>query len=167
MLVNKLIFRAAGAGLAAIVSLAAQTLWAQTSSESEQIQELRREVAELKQEVASLKKHEAAEPSAIPGGPTKSEISYDGKTYVEKSVPVEKSAADKWNLSTSITELELYGDVRLRYNYVGGETKSTGPVAPPGAGIAGTNDWQERERERYRLRLGLRGTLLDDWFFGV
>ena len=31
----------------------------------------------------------------------------------------------------------------------------------------GTNDWQERERERYRLRLGLRGTLMDDWFFGV
>ena len=29
------------------------------------------------------------------------------------------------------------------------------------------NDWQERERERYRLRIGLRGTVLDDWFFGV
>src|SRR5262249_46031455 len=29
------------------------------------------------------------------------------------------------------------------------------------------NDWLERERERYRIRLGLRGTLLDDWFFGV
>ncbi len=29
------------------------------------------------------------------------------------------------------------------------------------------NDWQELERERYRLRLGLRGTLMDDWFFGL
>ena len=29
------------------------------------------------------------------------------------------------------------------------------------------NDWQERERERYRLRIGLRGTVLDDWFFGL
>jgi len=64
--------------------------------------------------------------------------------------------------------MEIYGDVRLRYQYNGGETKSTGPVAsPPANGVAGTNDWQERERERYRLRLGLRGTLLDDWFFGV
>ena len=29
------------------------------------------------------------------------------------------------------------------------------------------NDWQERKRERYRLRIGLRGVLADDWFFGV
>src|SRR6266513_5428830 len=78
-----------------------------------------------------------------------------------------ETSAGKWKLSTPITEIELYGDVRLRYQYNGGETKSTGPVAAPGAGVAGTNDWQERERERYRLRLGLRGTLLDDWFFGV
>ena len=64
--------------------------------------------------------------------------------------------------------MEIYGDVRLRYQYNGGETQGRGPVAsPPANGIAGTNDWQERERERYRLRLGLRGTLMDDWFFGV
>ena len=167
MLINKFILRAAAVGLAASVSLAAQPLWAQTSSESEQIQELRREVAELRQEINSLKNKPAPAPKVTAEGPTKTEVSYDGKTYVEKSVPLEKSAADKWKLSTSITELELYGDVRLRYNYVGGQTKDRGPVASPAAGVAGTNDWIERERERYRLRLGLRGTLMDDWFFGV
>src|SRR5215469_1916851 len=167
MLTKKNVMRAAGGGLVAIISLAAQPLWAQSSSDSQQIQELKREVAELKQEVNSLKKHEASESSGVPGGPTKTEVSYDGKTYVEKTVPLEKSAADKWKLSTSITELELYGDIRLRYNYDGGETQSRGPVASPGAGVAGTNDWQERSRERYRLRLGLRGTLMDDWFFGI
>ena len=168
MLINKLNLRGAGTGLAAIVLLAAPALWAQTSSESKEIEELKREVAELRQEVNSLKKHEASEPSGVPGGPTKTEVSYDGKNYVEKSVPLEKSADDKWKLSTSITEMELYGDVRLRYQYVGGETQSRGPVAsPPANGVAGTNDWLERERERYRLRLGLRGTLMDDWFFGV
>src|SRR4029077_13169339 len=78
-----------------------------------------------------------------------------------------ESAAGKWKLSTPITEIELYGDLRLRYQYNGGETKDTGPVGHPGAGVAGTNDWQERERERYRLRLGLRGILMDDWFFGI
>src|SRR5947207_783046 len=62
--------------------------------------------------------------------------------------------------------MELYGDIRFRYQYNGGRTDDT-PVAEPGAGVAGTHDWQERERERYRLRLGLRGTLLDDWFFGL
>src|SRR6516165_4167511 len=167
MLTKKLVTRAAGGSLVAIISLAAQPLWAQSSSESQQIQELKREVAELKQEVSNLKKHESSGPSVVPGGPTKTEIVYDGKTYVEKSVPLEKSAADKWKLSTSITELEIYGDVRLRYQYNGGETQSRGPVAAPGTGVAGTNDWLERERERYRLRLGLRGTLMDDWFFGV
>src|SRR5215469_9612836 len=165
MFTKKLVMRAAGGSLAALISLAAQPLWAQ--SESQQIQELKREVAELKQEVSSLKKHESSGPSAVPGGPTKTEVVYDGKTYVEKSVPLEKSAADKWKLSSSITELELYGDVRLRYQYNGGETQSRGPVGSPGTGVAGTNDWQERERERYRLRLGLRGTFMDDWFFGV
>ena len=167
MCIKKVMLRAGSASLAAIISLAAQPLWAQTSSESQQLQELKREVAELKQEVNSLKKHEASEPSGVPGGPTKTEVSYDGKNYVEKSVPLEKSAADKWKLSTSITELEIYGDIRLRYQYNGGETQGRGPVASPGTGVAGTNDWLERERERYRLRLGLRGTLMDDWFFGV
>jgi len=165
MFIRKITLRTAGAGLAAIISLAAQPLWAQASSESKEIEELKREVAELRQEDNSLKKRPA--PVVTSEGPTKTEVVYDGKTYVEKSVPLEKSAADKWKLSTSITELELFGDVRLRYQYVGGETKDRGPVAAPGAGIAGTNDWQERERERYRLRLGLRGTLMDDWFFGV
>src|SRR6478609_2763426 len=79
-----------------------------------------------------------------------------------------ETSAGKWKLSTPITEIELYGDVRLRYNYDGGETKSRGPTAGPAPnGIAGADDWQERSRERYRLRLGLRGTLMDDWFFGV
>jgi hypothetical protein len=128
------------------------------------VQLLEKQNAELKAEVSSLKKQPVS--GAIIEGKTKTEVVYDGKNYVEKVVPVEKSAADKWKLSTSITEMELYGDVRLRYQYNGGETDNA-PVAAPGAGVAGTHDWQERERERYRLRLGLRGTLLDDWFFGV
>src|ERR1700730_6215007 len=76
------------------------------------------------------------------------------------------TSAGKWKMSTPITELELYGDIRLRYQYNGGRTGNS-PVAPAGAGVAGVHDWQERERERYRLRLGLRGTLADDWFFGI
>jgi hypothetical protein len=70
------------------------------------------------------------------------------------------TAAGKWKLSTPITELELYGDVRLRYEYRGGRT-------PGGDETANPNDWYERKRNRYRFRLGLRGTLADDWFFGM
>jgi hypothetical protein len=69
------------------------------------------------------------------------------------------TAAGKWKLSTPINEIELYGDTRMRYEYRGGRTASNDPTNP--------NDWYERHRERYRLRIGLRGTLADDWFFGV
>src|SRR6185312_14502947 len=69
------------------------------------------------------------------------------------------TAAGKWKLSTPITEVELYGDVRLRYEYRGGRLPSEHNENP--------NDWYERHRERYRLRVGLRGTLADDWFFGL
>ena len=56
MFINRFVRRSAGTGLAAIVSLAAQPLSAQTSSESQEIAELKREVAELRAEVNSLKK---------------------------------------------------------------------------------------------------------------
>src|SRR5438067_9904922 len=69
-----------------------------------------------------------------------------------------ETSAGKLKLSVPITELELYGDARLRYENRGGRT--SGDVSQP-------NDWLERERERYRLRIGLRGTLADDWFFGI
>src|SRR6266403_2529688 len=174
MLIKKIVMRAAGVSLAATVLLTAHPVRAQ-SSDSARIEKLERAVellekqnADLKAEVGSLKKHEAPAAKVAAEGSTRTEINYDGKTYVEKTVPLEKSSADKWKLSTSITEMELYGDVRFRYDYRAGETKSTGPVAaPPANGVAGTNDWLERERERYRRRLGLRGTLLDDWFFGL
>jgi len=171
MLIKKISLRAAGVSLAATVLLSAHPLRAQSSDNARieklehAVELLQKQNTELKAEVSSLKQHPA--PHVTAQGPTKTEINYDGKTYVEKTVPLEKSSADKWKLSTSTTQMELYGDIRLRYQYNGGETKSTGPVAAPGSGIAGTSDWQERERERYRLRLGLRGTLLDDWFFGL
>src|SRR5215831_20892958 len=154
MFIKKIVLRAAGAGLAAIVLLTTQPLHAESSSEDARIEKLERAVellekqnAELKAEVSTLKKS-APVPGVVAEGKTRTEVTYDGKTYVEKVVPAEKSSADKWKLSTSITELELYGDVRLRYQYNGGRTDDT-PVAPPGAGVAGTHDWQERERERY------------------
>jgi hypothetical protein len=72
------------------------------------------------------------------------------------------TAAGKWKLSAPITELELYGDLRLRYEYRGGRLPDHYQF-----GQDHQNDWYERHRERYRLRLGLRGTLADDWFFGI
>ena len=172
MLTNKTILRTAGASLAAIIAIGAQSLGAQTTSDEARLQKLEEAVsqlqkrnAELEQEVAGLKKRTAWTPVVTSEGKTKKEVTSDGKTYVEKIVP-ELHGGEKWKLFPAITELELFGDFRLRYEYRGGRTDDI-PVAPPGAGVAGTHDWQERERERYRLRLGLRGTVLDDWFFGL
>src|SRR5262249_7279979 len=160
--------------LFATMLISTQSLKAESSSESERLEKLERAVeqlqqrnAELEKEVSTLRKQTAAAPATPAEGPTKTQTTYDGKTYVEKSVPIEKSSASKWKLCEHITELELFGDVRLRYEYRGGESDADSPLQPPENGVAGHNDWQERDRERYRLRLGLRGTVLDDWFFGV
>src|SRR6266478_63342 len=165
MFTRKTILRAAGASLVATISITAQPLGAQTGSDEARLQKLEQAVsqlqkrnAELEQEVAGLKKRTSWEPVVSAEGKTKTKVTSDGKTYVEKVVP-ELESAGKWKLFPAITELELFGDLRLRYEYRGGRLPSNDPDHP--------NDWQERERERYRLRIGLRGTLLDDWFFGV
>jgi Putative porin len=147
-----------------IAVLTCQPLDAQTASESERLEKLERAVehlqkrnAELAQEVKSLMKQTASQSG--PERKTKAQITSEAKTNIEKTVPVEKTNVGNWKLSTPIIELELYGDVRLRYEYRGGQTTDNNAAL--------RDDWQERKRERYRLRLGLRGTLADDWFFGV
>jgi hypothetical protein len=85
----------------------------------------------------------------------------------ELTKQVSETSGGKWKLSTPITEIELYGDIRLRYQYNGGQTTDNSPLGARANGTAGHDDWQERSRERYRLRLGLRGTLADDWLFGI
>jgi hypothetical protein len=71
------------------------------------------------------------------------------------------TSAGKWKISAPINEVELYGDMRVRYEQRQGTTASVVPGNP------GPNDTLKRSRERYRFRLGLRGTLADDFFFGL
>jgi hypothetical protein len=73
---------------------------------------------------------------------------------------VATTSAGKWKVSAPITEVELYGDMRVRYEARQGETGPPSTLDRP-------NDTLRRSRERYRLRLGLRGTLTDDFFFGL
>src|SRR5438874_11854135 len=103
MFIKKFILRAAGVSLAAIALLTAQPLRAQSSSDTTRIEKLERAVellekqnAELEAEVNSLKKHAEHAPAVAREGKTKTQISYDAKTYGEKTVPVEKSGAGKW-----------------------------------------------------------------------
>src|SRR5258707_12876604 len=55
-----------------------------------------------------------------------------------------ETSAGKWKLSSPITELELYGDARLRYKNPSGQTGGGG--SPP-------NAWPEAKRQTHRLRI--------------
>lgn len=70
------------------------------------------------------------------------------------------TSAGKWKISAPVTEIELYGDARLRYEVRTAQSGLPDRITPLGENT-------QRNRARYRLRLGLRGTLVDDWFFGL
>ncbi|CAN5603444.1 hypothetical protein BH18VER1_BH18VER1_06540 [soil metagenome] len=71
------------------------------------------------------------------------------------------TAAGKLKMSQPLTELEIYGDARVRYEIRNGNSGA------PSTLVTNNDDAQQRNRARYRIRLGLRGTLVDDWFFGL
>lgn len=64
------------------------------------------------------------------------------------------TSAGKLNISSSITELKLYGDARVRYQYENNQDQG-------GSGDA------DRSRFRYRLRLGAEVSLLNNFKAGV
>lgn len=63
------------------------------------------------------------------------------------------SPAGKWKIGSAVSELKLFGDGRVRYEYRGGTNA--------------TPDHQVRERFRHRFRLGLEGKMANAWFFGT
>lgn len=77
----------------------------------------------------------------------------------------EKSSADKIKLSGPVTQLSLYGDIRLRHQYDNVDPqvlwdKERCEWVDPGHG-------DQRDRWRFRLRLNADFTLKDNWFGGV
>ena len=67
-----------------------------------------------------------------------------------------EAAASMWKIANTFEKVQLYGDVRFRYEYRGVDNA---PGAMP-------NNFY-RERFRYAVRVGLRGDLTDDFNFGV
>lgn len=63
------------------------------------------------------------------------------------------TSAGKLNLSSSLTEFRIAGDLRVRYEGRGGELVNS--------------DDQKRDRFRYRFRAALTGKLLNNWGFGA
>jgi len=119
MLIKKIILRAAAASLAAVISLAAQPLSAQTPSDSERLKKLERAVdllekrnAELQAEVSSLKTKQAA---YAPEGRMKTKVTYDGKTYVEKAVVEEEKLPVYVQQRGSELKLVLGGFIQVNF----------------------------------------------------
>jgi hypothetical protein len=75
------------------------------------------------------------------------------------------TSASKINLSSSIKTITFYGDLRLRYEMRDGVT-SAGYSGNGGAHLSAA-DSQDDNRWRYRLRFGIKGTLYDNFFFGL
>jgi hypothetical protein len=82
----------------------------------------------------------------------------EAKELMSEGTSTNTPAASKFKLGDSIKSIGLYGDVRFRYEYRGADNA-------PGSGASGST--YERERFRYAVRLGLRGDLFDDFYYGL
>lgn len=69
------------------------------------------------------------------------------------------SSLSKIKIADSIKNLNLYGDLRFRYEYRGVDN-------PAGAGLS-KGDTYYRERFRYALRFGIKGDLYDNFSYGI
>ncbi|MGA2173965.1 MAG: putative porin [Verrucomicrobiota bacterium] len=63
------------------------------------------------------------------------------------------ASASKWKIGNGINSVELFGDIRLRFE----DRQVHTPIG----------DRLELGRYRYALRLGLRGDLVDDFYYGL
>jgi hypothetical protein len=75
------------------------------------------------------------------------------------------TAGSKISLASSIKSITFYGDLRLRYEMRDGTTPA-GFTGNGGAHLT-TGDSEDDNRWRYRLRFGVKGTLFDNYFFGI
>ncbi len=161
MITKKFGLRAAAASLAAIISLAAQPLGAQTASESERLQKLERAVeqlqkrnAELEAEISGLKKRTAFAPEFGPGAKTK--VTYDGKMYVEKAVVEEKPPV---YVQQRGPELKLVLGGFIQANFEDGDVSAF-------EGRFGETALKDRFRLR-RARINLTGDFAEQFDFKI
>jgi hypothetical protein len=80
------------------------------------------------------------------------------------------TGASKIQMPSSIKTITFYGDLRLRYEMRDGTTGSGPNGAPTAAGVAAFTkggDSETLNRYRYRLRLGIKGDLYDNFFWGI
>ncbi|HWX17040.1 MAG TPA: porin [Chthoniobacterales bacterium] len=162
MFIKKFVLRVATGSLAAIILLAAPSLRAQASSESERLQKLERAVeqlqkrnAELEQEVIGLKKQSALATEV--GARMKTKIMSDGKSYVEKAV-VEEEKLPVY-VQQRGPELKLVLGGYIQVNFEDGDVSAF-------EGRFGMTALKDRFRLR-RARINLTGDFAENFDFKV
>src|SRR6266851_3594360 len=147
-----------------LVCLALQPLTAQTASDSARIEKLERAVeqlqkrnAELESEVSSLKKQAASAPAAPAEGPTKTKVTSDGKTYVEKNV-VAPEKPPVYVLPRG-PEIKLTLGGFIQFNFEDGDVSAF-------EGRFGLTELKDRFRLR-RARINLTGEFAENFDFKI
>jgi len=85
----------------------------------------------------------------------------EGKDLLaETSHTTNEVATTKWKLSKAIKNIGLFGDLRFRYEYRGVDNNA------PGRSGSSQEDYY-RERFRYSVRIGIKGDLFDDFYYGL
>ena len=150
--IRKLALSATGIALLGIVLLPAQSLRAESSSESERIEQLEREIAELKREVRALK--DARSP--VVERKTKTKTVYDGKADIEKAVAEEKRPV---YVQPRGPELKLVLGGFIQMNFENGDVSAF-------EGRFGQTALNDRFRLR-RARLNLTGEFAEQFDFKI
>lgn len=139
-------------------TLAAETSEATRLEKLERaVEQLQKRNAELEREVSSLKKQTGPDANTSPPTKTKSQVTYDGKSYVEKSVAVEEKPRSYVTVAGPEYKLTLGGFVQV--NFEDGDVSAF-------EGRFGQSALKDRFRLR-RARINLTGEFAENFDFKV
>src|SRR5437762_8043095 len=162
---QKFISRAAGSCLAAIILLPLQSLRAESSSDADRlaklehaVEQLQKRNTELEKEINSLKKQTASTAAPPAEGPTKKQVAYDGKTYVEKNVVAPPDKPPVYVLPRG-PEIKLTLGGFIQVNFEDGDVSAF-------EGRFGLTALKDRFRLR-RARINLTGEFAENFDFKI
>jgi hypothetical protein len=82
----------------------------------------------------------------------------EAKDIANDTTQTNQVSSSKWKINDAIKNINIFGDVRFRYEYRRAQNAQ-------GSGSAEDNYY--RERFRYAVRVGLKGDLFDDFYYGL
>jgi hypothetical protein len=155
---------AAAIGAATLLGLSTAPANAQSEILDELLQKLRDKGVLSEDEYQALKKAREEEMSQERAERRRQALKQAQDEEKQTKAKDDAAKATKFDVNPAIRSMQLYGDVRLRFEARDGSSPS--PAAGLPAGTPATND-VSRERWRYAARIGIRGDLTDDWFYGL